>query len=67
MLMVTRHLDGRHVALTHETLTVRRPGVATEHRALRDGELGDWLEELAVPLTNDEHVALHGVVRRLSG
>jgi N-hydroxyarylamine O-acetyltransferase len=67
MLMVTRHLDGRHVALTHETLTVRRPGVATEHRALRDGELDDWLEELAVPLTDDELVALQGVVRRLSG
>ena len=28
MLMLTRHLDGRHVALTHETVTVRRPGAA---------------------------------------
>ena len=27
--------DGRHVALTHETVTVRRPGTPTEHRALR--------------------------------
>ena len=41
MLMVTKHLDGRHVAVTHETVTVRRPGEPTEHRALRDGELSD--------------------------
>ena len=26
MLMLTKHLEGRHVAVTHETLTVRRPG-----------------------------------------
>ncbi len=65
MLMVTRHLDDRHVALTHETVTVRRPGAPTEHRALRDGELADRLDELAVPLTVDERVALDGVVRRL--
>jgi N-hydroxyarylamine O-acetyltransferase len=67
MLMLTRHLDGRHVALTHETVTVRRPGAATEHRALREGELSGWLEELDVPLTGDERVALDGVVRRLRG
>ena len=29
MLMVTRHLADRHVAVTHETVTVRRPGEAT--------------------------------------
>ena len=53
--------------LTHETVTVRRPGAATEHRALREGELSDWLDELDVPLTGDERVALDGVVRRLRG
>jgi len=67
MLMLTRHLDGGHVALTHETVTVRRPGAPTEHRALREGELSGWLEELDVPLTGDERVALDGVVRRLRG
>ena len=65
MLMLTRHLDDRHVALTHETVTVRRPGAPTEHRALRDGELADWLDELAVPLTADERAALDDRVRRL--
>lgn len=48
-LMVTRHLDGRHVSLTGTTVTIRRPGAATEHRPLRDGELGDWLDVLGVP------------------
>ena len=67
MLVLTRHLDGGHVALTHETVTVRRPGAPTEHRALGEGELSDWLDELDVPLTGDERVALDGVVRRLRG
>ena len=67
MLMLTRHLDGRHVALRHEKVTVRRPGAATEHRALREGELSDWLDELAVPLTDAERVALDGVGHRLRG
>jgi N-hydroxyarylamine O-acetyltransferase len=65
MLMLTRHLDDRHVALTHETVTVRRPGAPTEHRALRDGELADRLDELAVPLTAEERAALDDKVRRL--
>jgi N-hydroxyarylamine O-acetyltransferase len=54
MLMVTRHLPERHVAVTHETVTVRRPGEPTEHRKLRDGELVELLDELGVPLTDDE-------------
>ena len=58
MLMLTKHLDGRHVSLTHQTVTVRRPGEPTEHRELRDGELADWLDELAVPLSPDERAAL---------
>jgi N-hydroxyarylamine O-acetyltransferase len=58
MLMLTKHVDDRHVALSHETLTIRRPGRPTEHRGLRDGELAEWLEELAVPLTGDERARL---------
>jgi N-hydroxyarylamine O-acetyltransferase len=58
MLMLTKHFPDRHVAVTHETVTVRRPGKPTEHRGLRDGELSDWLDELAVPLTADERAGL---------
>jgi N-hydroxyarylamine O-acetyltransferase len=65
MLMLTKHLDGRHVAVTHETVTVRRPGEATEHRALRDGELPELLDELDVPLTADERSALLARVTEL--
>jgi N-hydroxyarylamine O-acetyltransferase len=65
MLMLTRHLDGRHVAVTHETLTVRRPGEPTQHRELRDGELADLLDQLAVPLRPDERAALDTKVRQL--
>ncbi len=65
MLMVTKHLDGRHVAVTHETVTVRRPGEPTQHRALRDGELSELLDELGVPLTADEREALLARVSRL--
>jgi N-hydroxyarylamine O-acetyltransferase len=65
MLMVTKHLPGRHVAVTHETLTVRRPGEPTEHRELRDGELSDLLDELGVPLTDDERKRLLERVSRL--
>ena len=64
MLMLTKHLDGRHLAVTHETLTGRRPGQPTQHRELRGGELSDLLEELAVPLTADEREAL---LARVSG
>ena len=65
MLMLTRHLDGRHVAVTHETVTVRRPGTPTEHRELREGELPDLLDELAVPLTADERAGLLARVKGL--
>jgi arylamine N-acetyltransferase len=57
-LMVTRHLPGRHVTITHETVTVRRAGRPTEHRPLDDGELTKWLGELEVPLTSDEETRL---------
>lgn len=57
-LMLTKHLPGRHVTITHESLTVRTPGEPTEHRPLRDGELEDWLAMLDVPLTPDEHTRL---------
>jgi N-hydroxyarylamine O-acetyltransferase len=57
-LMVTQHLPGRHVTLTHDTLTIRVPGGPTEHRALRPGELREWLVTLDARLTSDEVDAL---------
>jgi N-hydroxyarylamine O-acetyltransferase len=60
--MVTRHLDGRHVSVTANAVTVRRPGVPTEHRPLRDGELPERLDELGVPITDDERDRLLTVV-----
>jgi N-hydroxyarylamine O-acetyltransferase len=57
-LVVARHLPGRHVTVTHEALTVRAPAEPTEHRALAEGELADWLVTLEVPLTTDERVRL---------
>jgi N-hydroxyarylamine O-acetyltransferase len=65
MLMLTRHLPDRHVAVTHETVTVRRPGRTTDHRELRDGQLDDLLDELAVPVTADERTRLNAKVREL--
>ena len=66
MLMLTRHLPGRHVAVTHETVTVRRPGQATEHRRLVDGELAEWVDALSVPLTADERTALNARVATMA-
>jgi len=64
-LMLTRHLDGRHTTVTAEAVTVRRPGVPTEHRPLRDGQLSDLILELGVPLTGDEESRLLEVVAAL--
>ncbi len=57
-LIIAKHLPGRHVTVTHETLTIRTPGEPTEHRPLRDGELEDWLATLEVPLLPDERTRL---------
>ena len=67
MLMLTKHLPGRHASVTHETVTVRRPGEPTEHRELRDGELGDLLHELDVPLSDAERATLDVRVAALRG
>lgn len=53
-LMLGKHLPGRHVMVTHQSVTVRRPGEPTEHRPLRDGEIAEWLRVLEVPLAADE-------------
>jgi N-hydroxyarylamine O-acetyltransferase len=53
-LILARHLDGRHVTVTQETVTIRRPDEPTEHRPLRPGELRNLFDELAVTLPTEE-------------
>ncbi len=65
MLMLTKHVDGAHVSLTHRTVTVRRAGQPTEHREIEVAELRDLLHELAVPLTADEEAQLLDRVEQL--
>ncbi|MGH3457843.1 arylamine N-acetyltransferase family protein [Aeromicrobium sp.] len=64
-LMLARHGVDRHTTVTHETVTIRRPGQPTEHRDLREGELEELLHELGVPLSADEEVRLLDVVAGL--
>lgn len=53
-LAVTRHADGALVSITHHTVTVRRPGRATEYREIGGREALDQILALGVPLTEDE-------------
>lgn len=64
-LMVTRHLPDRHVAVTHDAVTVRRPGQPTVHHELAEGELESLLGELRVGLTDEETERLLAVVGQL--
>ena len=69
-LMLAKHSadrggDGRHTAVSADTVTFRRPGEPTEHRDLRDGELEQLLHELEVPLTSAEKARLLDVVAGL--
>jgi arylamine N-acetyltransferase len=65
-LILAKHLPGRHITVTHETLTVRTPGQETEHRRLREGEIQEWLATLEVPLTPDERSGLLAKLRMLA-
>ena len=65
-LMLAKHLPGRHVTVTHESLTVRTPGGPTEHRPLHEGEIEEWLAALEVPLTPDEETRLLARLRAMT-
>jgi arylamine N-acetyltransferase len=65
-LILTKHLPGRHVTVTHESLTIRKPGEPTEHRKLHEGEIEEWVTTLDVPLTLEEQSQLHTKVRALA-
>ena len=54
MLMVAGQSGDSHLTLTESTVTVRRPGAATEHREIDLDELPNLLHELNVPLRDDE-------------
>jgi N-hydroxyarylamine O-acetyltransferase len=62
-LILTRHLEGRHVTVTHETVTIRRPGLPTAHRPLRDGELPDLMDELGAALSATDRERLVSKLR----
>lgn len=64
-LMLTRHDSDRHTSLTEATATVRRPGRPTEHREISLAEVAALLEELKVPLTDDERGRLIERLARL--
>ena len=57
-LILAKHSGGRHVTVTHDSLTIRTPGQPTEHRPLRGGEIDEWLSRLDVRLTADERARL---------
>jgi N-hydroxyarylamine O-acetyltransferase len=54
MLMVAGHAGESHVTLTESTVTVRRPGAPTEHREIDLDQIPNLLQDLNVPLTDDE-------------
>jgi len=64
-LMLTRFEPDRHVSVTHQTVTIRRPGEPTEHRTLAPGELGTLIDALHVGLTAGETARLLSVADRL--
>lgn len=64
-LLLARHLRDCHVTVTHDSLTVRRPGEPTEHRTLGAGEVAAWLTALEVPLTTRERERLSARVAEL--
>jgi arylamine N-acetyltransferase len=57
-LILAKHLPGRHVTVTHDSLTIRTPGEPTQHLPLRQGEIEEWLSALEVRLLPDEHTRL---------
>ena len=59
-------MPGRHITVTHRSLTVRTPGGPTEHRPLREGELDEWLSTLEPRLTSHEHTRLLEKLRTLA-
>lgn len=65
-LILTKHLPGRHITVTHGSLTIRTPGAPTEHRPLRESEIEEWLATLEVPLTPDEVARLLAKLRALA-
>ncbi|MGA9748071.1 MAG: arylamine N-acetyltransferase [Nocardioides sp.] len=64
-LILAKHLAGRHVTVTHDSITIRTPGEETEHRPLSEGEIEEWLEKLDVRLARDEQTRLLAKVRSL--
>lgn len=59
------HADGSHTSVTHEAITVRRPGEPTTSREFTMTDLPRVLDDLQVHLTPDERQRLTDRVRTL--
>lgn len=57
-LMVSKHTVGGHTTLSHNAVTVRRPGRQTEHHPVVPREVPAWLRRLGASLTPAEEVGL---------
>ncbi|WP_211341561.1 arylamine N-acetyltransferase family protein [Myceligenerans xiligouense] len=53
-LIVARRLQGQHVTLTSDSVTIRSAGVPTEHRHVSLDELHEWLDVLDPHLSTEE-------------
>lgn len=65
-LILAKHLPGRHVTVTLDSLTIRAPGEPTEHRPLRAGEIEEWLSALEARLSSEEGTRLLEKLRTLA-
>lgn len=64
-MIVTKLLDDRHISLTHEAVTIRRQGERTDHREIGLGEVMGYIDELEVPLTDDERARLRACLETI--
>jgi N-hydroxyarylamine O-acetyltransferase len=64
-LMVSKHTEGGHTTLTHDAVTVRRPGRPTEHHPVVVREVPAWLDRMGVSLAPAEQARLLSRVAEL--
>lgn len=65
LLLSLLHPDGSHTSVAHDGVTVRRPGGPTRKRPFAMRDLPTLLDELRVPLSDEERRRLTERVRQL--